>query len=180
MQPRGFAVIAGTVSLLAATIACGGGRQPEAQAPSPSASPVGAAEPARAAAGACTQEVPVPVRAVAFHDVKWQGNGGHGEGNDPHFILSVPNYGAICAVRLRFSVDTHDPQTVFFQVAWGKGMDFGTRVQNFNLSPGAGEQTVTVNVNDEIDTLRVDPATRPVDFKISELVLTTRAGATPH
>ncbi len=166
---------------LTAAAGCGGGSEPPAAAP-PSPAAVAAEAPKAAAVGPCTQEVPVAVNAVGWHDMKWKDNHGRGEGPDPHVVLALPNYGGICTVRLRFTLTTPDGKPAFFQVFWRRrGGTFNERdQQSAALNSSPQEQTFIASVNADIDSLRIDPDTKPMEFKLSEMVLSTPAGAAPR
>jgi hypothetical protein len=169
---------------LAGAAACGGGGTPETREIAASAKPATTAGSPPAAAGpgsGCTQEVVVPAHAVATHDMKWKDGVGHGVGTDPHVIFMLPNRVSVCGVRLQFTLTTPDGAPALFQVFWTKGgVEFGKNQQNATLNSSAQGQTFTVWINDEIDSLRVDPNTNPVDFKMSEIVILMRPGASPR
>jgi len=126
----------------------------------------------------CTEEVVAPIQAVGWHDMKWKGNGGRGEGNDPHVVLALAEAGAVCGVRLRFTVTTTDGKPAFFQVFWRmRGGAFGEKDQQSAAVPSsAKEQTFTAWIDGTIDAIRVDPDIRPVDFKLSGITLLKPAG----
>jgi len=166
-------------------VACGGGGTPAGREASPAAPPTSQAEASAAHSPvpheSCTQEMAVPIKAVAWHDMKWKDNGGRGEGNDPHVVLAVPEAGAICGVRLRFTLTTTDGKPAFFQVFWRpRGGNFGEDHQtSAPLASGPAEQTFTAWVDGPIDALRIDPDARPVDFKLGGVALLKPADAHP-
>lgn len=107
--------------------------------------------------------------------MKWSGGTGRVEGTDPQAIFVVPTAGPVCGIRLRFTLETRDRTPAFFQVFWARpGVAAFSEAEGSwgtSLESSAQERTVVVPTRGEFDKIRIDPANKPAEFKLSEVTL---------
>jgi hypothetical protein len=89
----------------------------------------------------------------------------------------------MCAVRIRFTLATHDAKPAFFQLFWASvGKEFSEAGGSFSttLESSADERTIVVRgcsvpsplcADRNIDRFRIDPATAPNDFLLAEMTV---------
>jgi hypothetical protein len=113
----------------------------------------------------------------------WDGSLARGEGDDPHALFTVPPIPRMCAIRLRFTLVTHDGKPAGFQLFWASaGKDPSEAEGSFTttLESSAAERTLVVRgcpaasppcTDRNIDRFRIDPATAPNDFLLTEMTV---------
>jgi hypothetical protein len=128
------------------------------------------------------RELPLAIVPTAVDQMTWSEGIGHGFGHNSSltFTLDVPQL--IYAIRLKYSYGPTAVNPAFFRMAWkntGRN-DFDTAERNIHLKlqhwqtyapTGPGEKTLTIWVNETIDQFRIQPDTKPCDFRLAEIVV---------
>jgi hypothetical protein len=156
---------------------CGGGDKPADSAASPP--PVATT----LAANECTREIPVPTEPAAVRQMKWKDGSGRGDGPDPQALFAISSVPRMCAIRMRFTLQTRDSKPAFLQVFWAKaGGTFSEASGSWAamVESGPREQTLVVRgcsppsalcADRDIGWIRIDPAVTPVDFQLAEMTV---------
>jgi hypothetical protein len=123
----------------------------------------------------CHFERPLSTAPLRLHGMTWTDGVGHGKGNDPYVVFSLPPQTRFCGVRLEYSLQTGDQMDGGLQFFWAR-----TNVEAFTpternwrtwVRSGPELRTLFVPVAPPADVLRIDPDIGPVDFKLVRLVL---------
>jgi hypothetical protein len=115
---------------------------------------------------------PLEARLVAVNDVNWNGSAGHSVTDDPQLVFQIPRQ-FVHAVRLRLAMQKSGPRDGNLQAFWMRsGENTFSATERTTFVPTRNcTQTITIWINDTIDSLRIDPAFAPCHFQIQEMCL---------
>jgi hypothetical protein len=116
--------------------------------------------------------VVLPVAPIMTHELRPSNGKWESVGGDGRLVLALPKPEFVTALRIKCRYDKADGDARL-QVYWRKGaQDFveTERTRSFDVPTGE-EKTITVAVNDTIDTIRIDPDVRRCIVEISEVAL---------
>jgi hypothetical protein len=109
----------------------------------------------------------------------WKNNEGDGLGDDPYLLFKLPSPKYVYCVRLKFVLTNPADTPALFQAWWANSVRPLAAPEccnsTYRLRTWAGEQTLTVWINQPIDHFRIDPDTKPCHFRLTEMVAMARS-----
>lgn len=125
------------------------------------------------------RDVAMPPVPISLYQVVRKGEAWEALGDDPSMVFALREPQFVSKIRLKCSYENLTQADV--QVFWRKAdqNDFAeerSSVRHVWGVWGGAERTVTFDVNDTLDQLRIDPSTGPCLFNISAIVLLVPEG----
>ena len=108
----------------------------------------------------------------------WSAAAPRGLGPDPYILYALPEATFVCGIRFEYTLANEQAAPAKMQVFWRRTgrNDFVAEERNCTLEVASGpqEQSETVWIYDEIDQFRIDPDTKPCEFRLSAVTLLVR------
>jgi hypothetical protein len=119
------------------------------------------------------REIHVPISVALTNQATVDGGVIRGVGSDPYVVYALPAPVYVCGIRVEYTVANDAGAPAETQVFWklSSREEFDPDRRNCTFESAPGDRTETIWVFGEIDRVRIDPDTRPCEFRLSGLTL---------
>ena len=120
-----------------------------------------------------TPVVPLGIEPATLHDIVWRDGAGSATSNDPYLIFRFPKPQYAWGIRLTCSYKGRMDDPAIFQAFWklSGSNEFTDKERMSAITIAENEKQIILPIDAVIDSLRIDPDTKPRAFRISGLEL---------